>query len=131
MNPSTPKLTLSPCMRERKRERKRESAISKHNFENKTIYRTVYVQVSKKGTFRKPWAYRLPAYIQCSKFWWHHSLFSYSLPLNWWVFSLNIAENHVYLWYGYCSKLFGKLRKESEFRQWCCRNSNKSMRKKR
>ena len=48
-----------------------------------------------------------------------------------WVFWLNITENHVYLWYGYCSKLFGNLRKESEFWQRCCQNSNKSMREKK
>ena len=41
------------------------------------------------------------------------------------VFWLNIVENRVYLWYEYCSKLFGKLRKEREFWQHCCRNSNK------
>ena len=35
--------------------------------------------------------------------------------MKYWVFWLNIAENYVYLWYGYCSKLFGNLRKESEF----------------
>ena len=33
------------------------------------------------------------------------------------VFWLNIVENGVYLGYSYCLKLFGKLRKESEFWQ--------------
>ena len=41
------------------------------------------------------------------------------------VFWLNIIENWVYLWYEYCSMLFGKLRKEKKFRQYCYRNSNK------
>ena len=41
------------------------------------------------------------------------------------VFWLNIVKNRVYLWNEYCSKLFGKLRKEREFWQHCCRNSNK------
>ena len=31
------------------------------------------------------------------------------------VFWLNIAENRVYLWYRYCSKLFDKLRREANF----------------
>ena len=33
--------------------------------------------------------------------------------------------------YKYCSKLFRKLRKESEFRQQCCRNSTKVWERKR
>ena len=41
---------------------------------------------------------------------------------------MNITESRVYLRYEHYSKLFRELRKESEFRQRCCRNSNKSMR---
>ena len=48
-----------------------------------------------------------------------------------WVFSLNIAKFGVYLRYRYCSKLFRELKKESEFRQRCCRNSTKVWEKKR
>ena len=40
-------------------------------------------------------------------------------PENQRVFWLSIAESRVYLRYGYRSKLFRELRKESEFRQWC------------
>ena len=32
-----------------------------------------------------------------------------------WVFWLNIVENRIYLWYKYCSKLYGKLRREANF----------------
>ena len=46
------------------------------------------------------------------------------------VFWLNIAESRVYLRYGHCSKLFRELRKESEFWQRRCQNSNKSIREK-
>ena len=42
-----------------------------------------------------------------------------------WVFWLNIAKNEVYWCYRYCSKLFGKMRKEIEFRQQCCRKCKK------
>ena len=41
------------------------------------------------------------------------------------VFLLNIAKNEVYWCYKYCSKLFGEIRKEIEFRQRCCRNCKK------
>ena len=41
------------------------------------------------------------------------------------VFWLNIAKNEVYWCYRYCLKLFGKMRKEIEFRQQCCRNYKK------
>ena len=50
-----------------------------------------------------------------------------------WVFWPNIAKFGVYLRYRHCSKLFRELRKESEFRQLCCRQLpkfNKSMREK-
>ena len=47
------------------------------------------------------------------------------------VFWLNIAKSGVYLRYKYCSKLFRKLRKKSEFRQQCCRNSTKVWERKR
>ena len=42
-----------------------------------------------------------------------------------WVFWLNIAKNEVYWCYRYYSKLFGKMRKETEFRQQSCRNCKK------
>ena len=32
-----------------------------------------------------------------------------------WVFWLNIVENRIYLWYRYCLKLYGKLRREANF----------------
>ena len=48
-----------------------------------------------------------------------------------WVLWLNIAKFRVYLRYRHCSKLFRKLRKESEFRQRCCRNSTKVWKRKR
>ena len=38
---------------------------------------------------------------------------------------LNIAKNEVYWCYRYYSKLFGKMRKETEFRQQSCRNCKK------
>jgi len=41
------------------------------------------------------------------------------------VFLLNIAINGVYWCYRYCSKLFGKMRKETEFQQHHCRNRKK------
>ena len=41
------------------------------------------------------------------------------------VFWLKIAKNVVYWCYRYYSKLFGKMRRETEFRQRCCRNSKK------
>ena len=46
------------------------------------------------------------------------------------VFWLNIVEFGVFLHYGHCSNLIRELRRESEFRQHHCRNSNKSMREK-
>ena len=36
------------------------------------------------------------------------------------VFWVKIAKFKVNLRYSYCSKLIGKLRRETEFRQWCC-----------
>ena len=48
-----------------------------------------------------------------------------------WVLWLNIAKFGVYLRYRHCSKLFRKLRKESEFRQRCCRNLTKVWERKR
>ena len=47
------------------------------------------------------------------------------------VFWLNIAKSGVYLRYRHCFKLFRELRKESEFRQWCCQNSTKVWERKR
>ena len=47
------------------------------------------------------------------------------------VFWLNIAKFRVYLHYRHCSKLYRELRRESEFRQWCCRNSTKVWERKR
>ena len=41
------------------------------------------------------------------------------------VFWLNIAKNGVYWCYRYWSKVLGKMRKETEFRQRCCRNCKK------
>ena len=41
------------------------------------------------------------------------------------VFGLKIAKNGVYWCYRYYSKLFGKMRREAEFRQRCCRNCKK------
>ena len=46
-------------------------------------------------------------------------------------FWLNIAKSGVYLRYRHCFKLFRELRKESEFRQWCCQNSTKVWERKR
>ena len=46
----------------------------------------------------------------------------------WWalrVFWLKIAKNGVNCCYRYCSKLFDKMRRETKFRQWCCRNCKK------
>ena len=42
-----------------------------------------------------------------------------------WVFWLNIVKNGVYCCYMYCSKLFDKMRKETEFWQRCCWNCKK------
>ena len=47
------------------------------------------------------------------------------------VFWLNIAKFEVNLCYRYCSNLFRNLRKESEFRQYHCRNSTKVGERKR
>ena len=47
------------------------------------------------------------------------------------VFWLIIAKSRIYLHYSHCSKLFRELRKESEFRQRCCRNSTKVWERKR
>ena len=47
------------------------------------------------------------------------------------VFWLNIAKFEVNLYYRYCSNLFRNLRKESEFRQYYCRNSTKVGERKR
>ena len=47
------------------------------------------------------------------------------------VFCVNIAKLEVNLRYRYCSKLFGILRREIEFRYYRCRNSTKSMREKK
>ena len=41
------------------------------------------------------------------------------------VFWVNIAKFELNLRYRYCLNLIGKLRKEKEFRQQCCRNSTK------
>ena len=46
------------------------------------------------------------------------------------VFWVNIVISKLNLLYRYCLKLIGKLRKEKEFRQQCCRNSTKIRRKK-
>ena len=46
-------------------------------------------------------------------------------------FWLIIAKSRIYLHYSHCSKLFRELRKESEFRQRCCRNSTKVWERKR
>ena len=43
----------------------------------------------------------------------------------WRVFWLNIAKFKVNWCYRYCFKLFSKLRKEKELRQYHCRNSTK------
>ena len=48
-----------------------------------------------------------------------------------WVFWLNIVENWVYVWYRYCSKLFEKLRKESEFCNTVAEILTKSIREER
>ena len=48
-----------------------------------------------------------------------------------WVLWLNIAKFGVYLRYRHCSKLFRKLRKESDFWQRCYRNSTKVWERKR
>ena len=47
------------------------------------------------------------------------------------VFWVNIAKSKVNLRYKYCSKLFGILRREIEFRYHRCRNSTKSIREKK
>ena len=47
------------------------------------------------------------------------------------VFWLIIAKSRIYLHYSHCLKLFRELRKESEFRQRCCRNSTKVWERKR
>ena len=47
------------------------------------------------------------------------------------VFWPNIVKFGVYLRYRHCSKLFRELRKESEFRKRCCRNSTKVWERKR
>ena len=39
------------------------------------------------------------------------------------IFWVNIAKSELNLRYRYCLNLIGKLRKEKEFRQQCCRNS--------
>ena len=41
------------------------------------------------------------------------------------VFWVKIAKFKVNLHYTYCSKLIGEVRRETEFRQWRCRNSAK------
>ena len=41
------------------------------------------------------------------------------------VFWVNIVKFKVNLRYMNCSKIIGKLRRETEFRQWHCRNSAK------
>ena len=41
------------------------------------------------------------------------------------VFWVNIVKFKVNLRYTNCSKIIGKLRRETEFRQWRCRNSAK------
>ena len=41
------------------------------------------------------------------------------------VFWVKIAKLKVNLHYSYCSKLIGEMRRETEFRQWRCRNSAK------
>ena len=41
------------------------------------------------------------------------------------VFWPNIAKNGVYCCYRHCSKLFSKMRRETEFRQHRCRNCKK------
>ena len=43
----------------------------------------------------------------------------------------NIVKFEINLRYRYCSKLFGILKREIEFRYYCCRNSTKSMREKK
>ena len=48
-----------------------------------------------------------------------------------WSFWLNIVKFEVNLCYRYCSNLFSNLRKESEFRQYHCRNSTKVGERKR
>ena len=47
------------------------------------------------------------------------------------VFWVNIAKSKVNLHYRNCSNLFGILRREIEFRYYCCQNSTKSMREKK
>ena len=46
------------------------------------------------------------------------------------VFWVNIAISKLNLFYRYCLKLIGELRKEKEFQQQCCRNSTKIRREK-
>ena len=48
-----------------------------------------------------------------------------------WVFWLNIVKFEINLCYRYCSNLFRNLRKESEFRQYHCRNLTKVRERKR
>ena len=47
------------------------------------------------------------------------------------VFWLNIAKNWVYLWYMYCSNLFGKMRREVNFGNGVAEILRKSMREER
>ena len=47
------------------------------------------------------------------------------------VIWLNITKFGVYLRYRHCFNLFKEMRKESEFKQWCCRNSTKVGERKR
>ena len=71
-----------------------------------------------------------PSHVKMGDPMWHESDYSkekYKAALrnpNLWVFWVKIAKFKVNLRYSYCSKLIGKLR-ETEFRQWRCRNSAK------
>ena len=47
------------------------------------------------------------------------------------VFWVNIVKSKVNLHYRNCSNLFGILRREIEFRYYCCQNSTKSIREKK
>ena len=47
------------------------------------------------------------------------------------VFWLNITKNEVYLWYGHCSNLFGKIMREANFGNCVAKILRKSMRNER
>ena len=75
------------------------------------------------------WQKRCPFFL-ASFFSFLFFFFCFSWAITW-VFWLNIAKNRVYLWYVYCSNLFGEIRREANFGNGIAEILRKSKREER